>query len=84
VSIILPVFRFDRAVPIFSLLLVVLVGCSSPTPQEKMQDAQHDLVSEAMDVQRCESANGYASEKCASQRKAYEDDLARFRATYGK
>jgi hypothetical protein len=83
VSIILPVFRLDRR-PVFGLLMVVLVGCSSPTMQEKMQDAQHDLLSEAMDVQRCESANGYSSEKCASQRKAYEDDLSRFRATYGK
>jgi hypothetical protein len=54
VSIILPVFRLDRRVPVFGLLMVVLVGCSSPTMQEKMQDAQHDLVSEAMDVQRCE------------------------------
>ena len=64
--------------------VVVLVGCSSPTTQGKMQEAQHDLISEAMDYQHCQSANGYAFEKCDSQRKAYEGDLAKFRATYGK
>ena len=81
---VLSVPRFDRAVPAFGLLVVALAGCSSPTTQQKMQDAQQNLVSEAMDVQHCESSSGYAFEKCASQRKAYEADLATFRATYGK
>jgi hypothetical protein len=41
-------------------------------------------MTEAMDWQRCQNANGYSSEKCASQRKAYESDLAAFKAKYSK
>ena len=78
------VLRFNRALPIYGLLMTVLVGCSSPTEVEKMQEAQHALLTDAMDLQRCESANGYWSEKCTGQRKAYESDLAAFKATYSK
>jgi hypothetical protein len=66
------------------MLIVALVGCHSATPQEQMQAAQNNLLSEEMALQRCESQNGYASEQCASERASYNHDLAAFRAKYGR
>jgi hypothetical protein len=65
-------------------LVAGLIGCGSGTKQEQMQGAQDALIKEAMALQRCETINGYSSERCADQRAAYESDLAAFRAKYGK
>jgi hypothetical protein len=67
-----------------ALLIAALVGCGSPTKEEEMQAAQASLMDEATELQHCFSTSGYASEKCAAQRKAYETDLAKFRSTYAK
>ena len=67
-----------------ALLIAALVGCGSPTKEEEMQAAQAALMDEATEVQHCFNTNGYASDKCVSQRKAYESDLAKFRSTYAK
>jgi hypothetical protein len=61
-----------------------LLGCHSATPQEQMQAAQSNLLSEAVALQQCEATNGYASEKCASERGTYDHDLAAFRSKYGR
>jgi hypothetical protein len=66
------------------MLIVGLVGCHSATPQEQMQAAQNDLLSEATALQRCENQSGYGSDKCASERTSYDRDLAAFRAKYGR
>jgi hypothetical protein len=65
------------------LLISALVGCGSPTKQEEMTAAQHALVDEATALQRCYIDNGYSVEQCGSRRKAYESNLAAFRAKYG-
>jgi hypothetical protein len=65
-------------------LIAGMVGCHSPTKQEQMQSAQNDLVKEAMALQQCQADNGYASERCASQRSTYDHDVAAFRAKYGR
>jgi hypothetical protein len=67
-----------------ALLISALVSCGSPTKEEEMQAAQAALMDEATELQHCFSTNGYASEKCAAQRKVYESDLAKFRSTYAK
>jgi hypothetical protein len=56
--------------------MLTVAGCHSATPREQMQAAQSDLISEEMALQRCETQNGYASEKCGSERSAYGHDLA--------
>jgi hypothetical protein len=61
-----------------------LLGCHSATPQEQMQAAQSNLLSEAEMLQRCEATNGYASETCSRQHATYDHDLAAFRAKYGR
>jgi len=66
------------------LLIASLVGCHSPTPQEQMQTAQSNLISEAVALQRCEADNGFASQRCADERATYNRDLAAFRAKYGR
>jgi hypothetical protein len=66
------------------ILIVALVGCHGATPQEQMQAAQNDLLSDATALQQCEIQNGYASDKCASERTSYDQDLAAFRAKYGR
>jgi hypothetical protein len=65
-------------------MLATMAGCHSATPQEQMQSAQNDLISEEMALQQCQTQNGYASEKCSSERSAYNHDLAAFRAKYGR
>jgi hypothetical protein len=60
------------------VLIVALMGCHSATPQEQMQAAQNDLLSEATALQQCETQNGYASDKCASERASYNHDLAKY------
>jgi hypothetical protein len=67
-----------------ALLIAALVGCGTPTKEEEMQTGQAALVDEATELQHCFNTNGYASDKCADQRKAYEGDLAKFRSTYAK
>jgi len=69
---------------IFVLLIVGLVGCSSPTKEQQMRAARDSLVSEEMDLQQCENTKGYSSEQCAARRETYEGHLAAFRATYGR
>lgn len=49
-----------------------------------MRAAQNDLYSEAMELSQCETTNGYSSERCASQRAAYNRDLAAFKGKYAK
>jgi hypothetical protein len=61
-----------------------LFGCHSATPQEQMQAAQGNLLSEAMALQRCEANNSYALDKCAGERGTYDHDLAAFRTKYGR
>ena len=61
-----------------------VVACHSPTKQEQMQAAQDDLIKEAVALQRCEASNGYSSQQCAEQRAAYNQDIAAFRAKYGR
>jgi hypothetical protein len=67
-----------------ALLAGCLAGCSSPAKQEQLQASQNALLNEAMALQRCAAANGYSSQRCAAQRKIYEDHLASFKATYGR
>jgi hypothetical protein len=67
-----------------AVLVAGLIRCGSATKQEQMQGAQDALIKEAIALQRCETSNGYSSERCAGQRAAYESDLAAFRAKYGK
>ena len=62
------------------LLLAVLVGCT--TPEQKMPAAFQALTDEALALQRCMTEHGYTSEACAEQRKAYESDVAAFKAQY--
>jgi hypothetical protein len=76
--------KFDRRICACVLLAVGLIGCGSPTKQQQLQASQDALVNEAMAVQRCEATNGYSSQQCAAQRKAYEDHLAAFKATHGR
>jgi hypothetical protein len=49
-----------------------------------MRAAQNDLYSEATALSQCETTNGYSSEQCASQRAAYNRDLAAFKSKYAK
>ena len=66
------------------MLIANVAACHSATRQEEMQAAQHDLINEAMALQRCEGENGYASGRCADQQAAYHHDLATFQAKYGR
>ena len=66
------------------LLISGVVGCHSATKQEQMQAAQNDLLKEAMALQQCELGSGFASDRCADQRAAYNRDLAAFRTKYGR
>ncbi len=65
-----------------AFLMFALVRCGTPSKEEQMTAAQAALVDKAMALERCFSANGYSAEQCAGQRKAYDSDLAAFRAKY--
>lgn len=65
-------------------LITAICSCHSATPQDQMRAAQNDLYSEAMELSQCETTNGYSSERCASQRAAYNRDLAAFKGKYAK
>jgi hypothetical protein len=67
-----------------ALIVAVVVGCHSATPQEQMGAAQNDLYSEAMALSKCESTNGYSPERCADQRAAYDRDLTALKSKYAK
>jgi hypothetical protein len=67
---------------VFALLIAGVAGCHSATPEEQRVAAQNDLVSEAMALQRCESASGYGSKQCDDQRATYNRDLSAFRVKY--
>jgi len=76
---------FDIRGLVLVFLIAGLVGCSNhPTQEQQLQSAQDAIVRDAMVLQRCEMANGYSSELCATQRKTYDQDLAVFKGTYGK